>query len=65
MLFLLFDNSDSFCDFVESFIASTVEAKDGSLLEQPKLLTIVVIDVKFLLHLLHLREISSQIRIFY
>jgi len=65
VLFLLFDDSDSFCDFVESFIASTVKAKDGSLLEQPKLLTIVVIDVKFLLHLLHLREISSQIRIFY
>ena len=63
MLLLVFNYCNRLRDLVECFVASSVEAEHGSLFEKTELLTIVVIDVKFLLDPFHLFEVSDEVRV--
>jgi hypothetical protein len=63
VLLLVFNYCNSLRDLVEGFVASSVEAEHRSLFEKTELLTIVVIDVKFLLDPFHLFEVSDEVRV--
>jgi hypothetical protein len=63
MLLLFFDDRYCLCNLVESLILSAIETQYRCFLEQSKLLTIVVVDVKFLLDFFHLLKISGEIGI--
>ena len=63
MLLLFFDDRYCFCYFVESLVLSAIETQYRGFLEQSKLLTIVVVDVKLLLDFLHLLKVSGEIGI--
>ena len=61
MLFLLFNYRYCLGNLVKCLVAPTVETQNRCLFEQPKLLTIVVIDVKFLLDFLHFLEVGGKV----
>jgi hypothetical protein len=63
MLLLFFYYRDCFSYFIESLVLPAIETQYRGFLEQSKLLTIVVVDVKFLLDFFHLLKVSGEIGI--
>jgi hypothetical protein len=64
MLFLIFNYLYSLSDFIKSFILSSVIPEYRCFLQKSKLLTVVVVNVKFFLNLFHLLEVFSKVWIF-